>query len=338
MLEAPDLSADALIACLGAAYGLPMAHVTFLPLGADQDTAVYRADAADGATYFCKLRRGELFAPSVTVPHWLHAQGSAHVIAPYATHDGALWTRLEPFTVMVSPFVEGRDAVDAPLSARQMVEFGAATRQLHDAQLPAVLRQGIPRETYDPYWCDRVRMFQTIVSERTFTEPFAAQTADLFQAHKVEIDHCVARAESLAETLARQSPASVLCHSDLHAWNILATVEGAFYIVDWDNLIYAPRERDLMFIGAGHPVWNTPSEIAAFYEGYGPTPINRAALAYYRYDRIVQDIEAYAEALLLTNEGGADRPVMFEELASNFAPGGVLEAARATEVTTSDRS
>ncbi len=86
-----------------------------------------------------------------------------------------------------------------------------------------------------------------------------------------------------------------------------------------------------MFIGAGHPVWNNPSEIAAFYEGYGSTPINRAALAYYRYDRIVKDIEAYAEALLLTDEGGADRPVMYEQLASNFDPGGVLESARRTE-------
>ena len=329
MLEAPNLNTDALIACLNAAYAIEVADVTFLPLGADQDTAVYRAGAADGAMYFCKLRRGELFAPSVTVPHWLHTQGAQHVMAPYTTRDGELWTRLEPFTVVLYPFVVGQDAVDAPLSARQLVDFGAATRRIHDAKLPEALRRGIPRETYDPYWRDRVKMFQAVAGARTFTEPVAAKTVDLFRAHNVEIGHCVARAEALAAELSQQSPAYVPCHSDLHAWNILTTDTGAFDIVDWDELIYAPRERDLMFIGAGHPVWNSPSEIAAFYDGYGPTPINRAALAYYRYDRIVKDIEAYAEALLLTDEGGADRPVMYEQLASNFDPGGVLEAARA---------
>ncbi len=253
MLEAPNLNIDALITRLNAAYGIEVSDVAFLPLGADQDTAVYRAGAADGATYFCKLRRGELFAPSVTVPHWLHTQGVQHIIAPYTTRDGDLWTRLEPFSVVLYPFVAGQDAVDAPLSARQLVAFGAATRRIHDANLPDALGQGLPRETYDPYWRERVKMFQAVAGARAFTEPVAAKTADLFRTHYADIGHCVARAEALAAELIQQAPTHVPCHSDLHAWNILATDTGAFYIVDWDELIYAPRERDLNVHRRGAP-------------------------------------------------------------------------------------
>ncbi|WP_394355812.1 phosphotransferase family protein [Candidatus Trichorickettsia mobilis] len=41
----------------------------------------------------------------------------------------------------------------------------------------------------------------------------------------------------------------ILCHTDIHGWNLLIDKDGALYVVDWDTLIFAPIERDLMFIG-----------------------------------------------------------------------------------------
>jgi len=39
---------------------------------------------------------------------------------------------------------------------------------------------------------------------------------------------------------------------DIHLWNLLIDDRtGALHVVDWDTLIFAPKERDLMFIGAG---------------------------------------------------------------------------------------
>ena len=43
MLEKPDLQDEKIIACLQDEYGLLVVQVAFLPLGADRDTAVYRA-------------------------------------------------------------------------------------------------------------------------------------------------------------------------------------------------------------------------------------------------------------------------------------------------------
>ncbi len=70
-----------------------------------------------------------------------------------------------------------------------------------------------------------------------------------------------------------------------------------------------------------------------FYRSYGDERINRAALAYYRYERIVQDIAAYCEQLLLTDEGGADREQSLHYLKSNFQPGGTIEIAHRTDRT-----
>ena len=83
-----------------------------------------------------------------------------------------------------------------------------------------------------------------------------------------------------------------MCHSDIHAGNILIDANGALYIVDWDNPVLAPKERDLMFIGGGQEFagHTAQEEETLFYRGYGQTQIDPIALAYYRYERIIQDI------------------------------------------------
>jgi hypothetical protein len=58
MLEKPEIQDNKIIACMQAEYELRAAQITFLPLGADLNTAVYRATAGDAAQYFVKLRSG----------------------------------------------------------------------------------------------------------------------------------------------------------------------------------------------------------------------------------------------------------------------------------------
>lgn len=41
MLEKPDIPLTRIAACLQTAYGLTAVQITFLPLGADQNTAVF---------------------------------------------------------------------------------------------------------------------------------------------------------------------------------------------------------------------------------------------------------------------------------------------------------
>ncbi len=146
------------------------------------------------------------------------------------------------------------------------------------------------------------------------------------------IRQLVDRAEQLAIKVQNESPKFVLCHSDIHGGNVLIDQKNAIYIVDWDEPIMAPKERDLMFIGGGvGNVWNKANEEGVFYKGYGKTEVNRAILAYFRHERIVEDIAIYAQKLLLTTEGGTDRAEMYQDFIGMFEPRGVIEIAFETE-------
>ena len=103
-------------------------------------------------------------------------------------------------------------------------------------------------------------------------------------------------------------PEFVLCHSDIHAANLLVAADGALYIVDWDEPILAPKERDLMYAGGGQSFlgYTPQEEEALFYRGYGETQVDPVGLAYYRYERIIEDIAAFCEQLLTSGKGGAD--------------------------------
>lgn len=146
------------------------------------------------------------------------------------------------------------------------------------------------------------------------------------------IRRLVDRAEQLGQKLQGQTHKFVLCHSDIHGGNVLIEGNDSIYIVDWDDPIKAPKERDLMFIGGGVAnVWNKPHEGELFYRGYGKTEINPTIMAYYRHERIVEEIAEYCNALLLTTAGGADRLEMYEQFIGMFDPRGVVGIAFETD-------
>jgi spectinomycin phosphotransferase len=329
MLERPDLQESNIIACIQGEYGLHGVQIEFLPIGADPNTAVYRITADDAAPYFLKLRRGVFDETSVTLPQFLHDQGIAQIIAPLTTTGGHLWAQMDAFKVILYPFVEGCNGYEVELSTSNWRDFGAALRCIHGAGLPPALLERIRRETFSGHWREIVRTSLESVENGAWEDPVAAKLAEFLRINRAEVLILVERAEQLAQVLQTQTQQATLCHSDIHAGNLLIDANDAIFIVDWDDPILAPKERDLMFIGGaqGFRGCSAQEEESRFYRGYGPTEIDPCALAYYRYERIIQDIAVYCEQLLQSTEGGSDREQSLHYLMSNFLPDGTIEMA-----------
>ena len=69
-----------------------------------------------------------------------------------------------------------------------------------------------------------------------------------------------------------------------------------------------------------------------FLDGYGPVTLDPLALAYYRYEWVVQEVGDYGARLLLTPDlGQAGRAQALAEFEQLFAPGDVVDEAYATE-------
>jgi spectinomycin phosphotransferase len=331
MLEKPDISDDLIISHLQKEYNLRVTDLTFLPLGADLGTAVYRVVADDGTAYFLKLRKG-FDEITITVPLFLRSQGIQQIIAPFETKSRQGWADFREYKMILYPFIEGKNGFEMELTDHHRRTLGAALKGIHTAQVPPELKRLIPQETFSPQGRESVKSLQGLVESKGFDDTTAAKLAKFMKSKRSEIDRHVERTEQLASDLQSMPLELVLCHTDIHGGNILISDEDDLYIVDWDNPLLAPKERDLMFIGGGiDNTWKSKQEEAVFYEGYGKAEINLSTLAYYRYERIIQDLAVIGEQLLLTDEGGADRERSYGWFTSNFEPGQTIEIAEKTD-------
>ena len=263
------------------------------------------------------------------VPKYFSDIGFKQIIPALPNKTGQLWASLTSYKAILYPYVEGRNAIEKTLSDQQWIEFGTTMKRFHSLDIPINLTSSVQREAFHPKWRETVKSFLKRIENEVFEEPVAAKMALFLKSKSTEVLKLIERAENLAITLQKQPLEYILCHADIHGWNLFIDTEGALYLVDWDTLIFAPKERDLMFIGAGigDSGRTATDEEDLFYRGYGKTDINRDALSYYRYERIIEDIGVYCEQIFLSDEGGEDRIRSFEYLQSNFLPNGTIERA-----------
>jgi spectinomycin phosphotransferase len=332
MIEKSPLSEQRIIDCLKINYGIEVATLTFLPLGADMHASVYKAQTHNQSSYFVKLKRGHYHDISATIIALLGNAEIQQIIPIVKTIHGQATQCIDDFTLTVSPFVDGRDGFSRDLTDDQWYTLGKVMRKIHEINVPLSIQTKIRRESYSPKWRQTVRSLYPLIESEPSGDMVAINLLTFMKKHTAAIHRLVDRAEQLAQKVQGQSSQFVLCHSDLHGGNVLIDENDDIYIVDWDDPIIAPKERDLMFIGGGVAnVWNKPQEEELFYKGYGKTKVNMTLLAYYRHERVVEDIALYSQQLLLTMAGGQDRIKWYKQFIDQFDPQGVVEIAFKTD-------
>lgn len=291
-------------------------------------SSVYKAQACNHSSYFVKLKRGYPHNTSALISELLHKARIQQIIPIVQTIHGQTTQRMGDFTLIVSPYINSSNGFSRDLTQEQWYMRSKVMRQLHDMNVPLRVQAKIRREVYSSKWRQAVRELYSRMESKPSGDIIATNFRAFLKKHANTIYKLVDRAEQLAQKAPDESPSFVLCHSDIHGGNILINEKGSFYIVDWDDPIMAPKERDLMFIGGGvGNIWNKPYEEALFYKGYAKTEVNMTLLAYYRHERIVEDIAVYGQKLLLTTEGGPERIKWYKELCAQFDPQGVVEIA-----------
>jgi spectinomycin phosphotransferase len=332
MREPPRVTDATLRAALRAHYGLSATALTFLPLGNDTRSSVYRAEAG-GAGYLLKVRTRAGFDPaSLAIPRFLSEQGVPHIVAPLPTSEGALWVPAGDFVLTLAPFLDARTAREVGLSDAHWRALGAALRQIHASDLPPDLRRIVRQETFVPWRRSVLADLEPTFARADLADPAQRELAAFWRARQGEIRALIHRADTLGDELRRASLPPALCHADLHTWNVLLDTERRMWIVDWDEVILAPRERDLMFVvgGIGHGLVR-PHETECFLQGYGNRAVDDQALTYYRYAWAVQDMAAYAEQAFSPDSSPQARREAVDGFLEQFAPGNIIAIARESD-------
>lgn len=333
MREPPELAEDTIVGALRASFGIRVASLGFLAVGDDSDSWAYHARAAQGPSYFLKVRAGADPVKGAVVPGHLHRRGVPHVLAPLATSAGAPYVLVDRFALAVYPMLDGRTGAEVGLSPLQWRQLGDTLRQIHAVPPTPELTRLVGREAFRPTRRELVADLEALLATPAPHDPVAEELAKLWRARQDVIHALVERADALGRELAGSSFPQVLCHADLHTWNLLVDADQQLWIVDWDEAILAPKERDLMFVvgGIGHDLVR-PDDTECFFQGYGQAEVDPRLLAYYRAAWAVQDIAAYGEqAVMLPTLGEQTRRAAVDGFTDLFAPGNIVDRARGSQ-------
>ncbi len=237
-LAIPD---DDILRRLRTGFGLDADAIQFLPSGYDVDAWVYRVHAGAGDR-FLKIRRGPVDQAGLLLPRLLTERGIAHLIAPIPTLTGALFDD-EDLSFILFPFIEGGSGGEMGMSSDQWRELGAPMRTIHELRPDGETGSILRTEDFEPSRIGMLRAVQERIDVgETVEDPARRELTAFWRSRQGQIDQLVARTETLAPIARTRAGPSVICHADIHAWNVLVTLTGAIVIVDWDSAMF-PREN-----------------------------------------------------------------------------------------------
>jgi spectinomycin phosphotransferase len=307
-------------------YGIEINSFEELKLGADKDTHTYKI--GNGNTkYFLKIRSGCFNTLSIVIPNFLAEEKNIeNIIKPIKTLDGKLYIRYSSFHICLYPFVMGNDCWNYNFSEVQWNIFGNVLYSIHNADFPTNILNKLPKENYGSQSRKYVHNMLTKIEERK--EILIKEYIEFLTKRKDIIYKLIDNAENKSKEVKMLQQNNCVCHGDIHAGNIMVSEDGKLFLVDWDTIIYSPKERDLMFIGGGiGNKWNTIDEIRNFYKGYKNSMINEEIVSYYRFERIIKDIEEYDYQLIAPSTNRTDKINIVNILESQFDKDNVVDMA-----------
>lgn len=315
MSKEPGLSDESLRYCLAEQYALNAATFELLSQGLDVNARVYRVVSEQGDAYLLKAKQGPLYEPAYRVPRYLRDQGITSVVAPLPMREQALWVTVDKWMLVLYPFIDGDSSWNPGMSDAYWRGLGAAFKQIHQVKLPAESFQGVRKEAFElAEYHHGMLTIEARLAQFVGNNAFEQSLYKNWMAYQATIHAVMDSMEKLADHLRQQAGPLVICHADLHTANIIRTSDGEVFIIDWDDIMLAPRERDFIFVGDAEAT----APPAPFFQGYGEMELDWRALAYYRLERVIQDLIECASQVLfrsdLDDETKIDAARLFEAI------------------------
>ncbi|WP_200216217.1 phosphotransferase [Micromonospora coerulea] len=312
-------------------FGLALVAAELVPYGADDAARLWRATDADGAQWAVKLSGGGTPAGLCVTAH-LSARGVPGIVAPLTTRDGRLWSVHEGRRLSVVPWLTADRALDGGMDVAHWRTYGEVLAATHAVAPTDELAALLPREdhTHAAVSAATRETDRRLRAVDGSADRWTREVADRWRAAADDVSTLLDRVDRLGAEL-RDRPADlVVCHGDPHLGNLLLDPDGRVWLIDWDDAVLAPRERDLMFVTGGvlafAPV--TPAEQAAFFAGYGPVDPDPVRLAYHLGVRALDDIGSWARDVADADRPEAERVRALKIVDGLLSPVGLVSLAR----------
>jgi spectinomycin phosphotransferase len=272
-------------------YGLKINSLTFIKGG--EASWGYKVETEDGKLYFCKIHVGltdheKRFELTYKL---FNDAGIKNITHPIKTMSGDLVFFLDKYPVALFNFIFGSNANDQPLNEKQRFALGELLGRIHQAKKNI----GDFEIKEDFKYAHIVRLLETLNQTDVYIKDssiYKSKTAQLLLDNKEKILKRIKELEELGEKLRSQNVDFVICHSEPHAWNTMIDEKGEVHLIDWDDSLFAPKEKDLNMIK------DDQIKLDGYRSVVGEFEINQEIIHYYQMEWNISEIDAWSNSLL----------------------------------------
>lgn len=240
-------------------------------------------ETTDHEVYFCKIVTKPLFIPKIikSLPILLdmHHGGATNINFPIKTKNGQLYIHSNGVLIILFNYISAPQSYDYDMNA-----YGKLLASIH-ALTPSI-HMPIPTEQFIFTYEDRYTKQVESLLKTPQTDPITTSLQTLLQHYEREMRHDYDNFIQLSKELRVKKHTMVVTHGD-PGGNILAQSPKNLYLIDWDDILLSPPERDIWF--TQH---NTD-----FLEGYHSVipdyNVNIELAHFFTYKRYFEDIMEY---------------------------------------------
>jgi Ser/Thr protein kinase RdoA (MazF antagonist) len=299
------LDKPALMETIIKAYGFPISSLTFVPEG--MVGCHFIGDCANGKRVFITLLTNNYLAAlqtqrldfTLALMHNMYEHGLFTAQpAIYPTLDGRLRVDFLGQPLIIYEYIEGGNLEKAwPYPPKVLTSLGSLTAQLHIATASVGMDVPYIEQFHLPFEELLLACLEELEQVPEDARAGEVELRDLILPRRDTLFALQRRLNKLGESARALNPPLVLVHTDMNPLNILRTPQGKLFIVDWEGVMLAPAEHDLMiFAGEGFA-----SLLVEYLRAAGNPRLHPEIFAYYFHRRNLEDIAGFMVSILHEN-------------------------------------
>lgn len=252
----------------------------------------YRVYTEDGKIFFLKVydkNRSSIAYILDTIPtylffiNWLNSDSllKGKISSLIHTNHGDIRIEDESSIYILMNYIEGDTVGERPLTGKQVRELADIVAQLHAVAPPVSIHTEFITEKFQLSFLNKLR--EWLNSGLITLKP---DIQNVLMPYLASLILQTDELDNKSEQFSQRNFPYVLCHTDIHNWNIIAD-ENNIHLIDWEGIKYAPAEADIFGL------YQEPyfPEFMKCYQDLHPSyEINMELLRYYMISRHMTDL------------------------------------------------
>lgn len=294
MLTEPNIDKNLVKSAIEENYGLKVINLIFNTAG--EASWSYKVETENNGVFFFKIHTNLYEHNSrFELTYKLFSDcGIKNITHPIKNKDGELVIYLDKYPAALFNFIQGHNASESDLTEDQKFMLGKLIGQIHKAK--DIIGEFNIKEDFS--YGNKDRLLDSINKSKDLLNDeseYKKKVAALLIEHKEKILIKLNVLEELGNKLRNENIDFVICHGEPHRWNTMVNDKGEVFLIDWDDSIFAPKEKDLTMIK------DDPVKLDGYKSIVGDFNMNQEVIHYYDLEWNISEVDAWSSQIFYDN-------------------------------------